>query len=145
MIEVRPVPAPATRPLRQRVLRPHQTLEELAHPWEALPGTGSFAAFVDGVMVGTAVVFPESRPGSTSAGPWRLVALAVDPAHRRRGVGAALLEECRDHVRSNGGDEVWCHARLGVVGFYEDAGFVVEGEEWSEDHTGPHVLMWRRA
>ncbi len=143
MLQVEPVPPEATRPLRQQVLRPHQTLDELAHPYEQLPETGAFAAMLDGRMVGTALVFPEARGGSPAGHQWRLVALAVDPAYRRRGVGTGLLAECVRHAARAGGNELWCHARTGAITFYLAAGFTPTGPEWLEENTGPHVLMWR--
>ena len=142
MLHVGSVPPAATRALRQRVLRPHQTAEELAHPKETLRETGSFAATLDGEIVGTALVFPEVRGESAALRPWRLVALAVDPAHRRSGLATRLIERCIDHARGRGSDELWCHARTGAVRFYESAGFSATGAEWQEEHTGPHVLMW---
>ncbi len=143
MLHVGPVSPARTRALRQRVLRPHQTVEELAHPRETLKDTGAFAAALEGEIVGTVLVFPERRAATDASHPWRLVALAVDPAHRRGGVGTQLLERCTQHVQGHGGDELWCHARTGAIRFYEAAGFAVTGPEWHEEHTGPHVLMWR--
>ena len=143
MFEIRAVDPVETRPLRQRVLRSHQTLEELAHARESLDITGAFAAFNGAGVVGTALVFPEDRERTTGLAPWRLVSMAVDPAHRRQGLGAALVQSCLDHVGAHGGDEVWCHARTNVVPFYESVGFRRTGQEWVEEHTGPHVLMWR--
>lgn len=32
--------------------------------------------------------------------------LCVDPAHRRRGIGGALLRECEEYIRAHGGDRV---------------------------------------
>lgn len=143
MFDTRAVEPADTRPHRQRLLRPHQTLEELSHPRERLGETGCFAAFLGEKIVGTALVFPASRSASVGLAPWRLVSLAVDPAVRRRGVGRRLVGMCLEHVRSHRGDEVWCHARTGALPFYEAMGFVAEGDQWVEGHTGPHVLMWR--
>jgi hypothetical protein len=36
---------------------------------------------------------------------------------------------------------VWCNARTPARGFYERAGFAVEGEEFELPEIGPHVLM----
>ncbi len=143
MVEIHTVEPAETRPLRQRVLRPHQTLEELAHPGETLPEAGVFAALVANEVVGTALVFRQERLEKPAAHSWRLVAIAVDPAHQRTGIGAGLIERCLRHIESHGGDEVWCHARIDAIPFYESGGFLAEGEEWIEEHTGPHVLMWR--
>lgn len=145
MVEIRLVDPEQTRPLRQLVLRPHQTLEELTHPGEQHPDTGAFGAFVADKMVGTVLVFPESRAGSPSVQPWRLVAMAVDPDYQRRGIGAALVDACLEYIVARGGDEVWCQGRTQVIDFYEALGFRPEGPEWVDEHTGPHYLLWRPA
>ena len=145
MVEIRLVDPEQTRPLRQKVLRPHQTLEELVHPGEKHPATGAFGAFAGDEMVGTLLVFPETRAGSTSGAQWRLVAMAVDPDYQRRGIGAALISACLDYIMARGGDEVWCHGRTKVIDFYEAMGFMPDGPEWVDEYTGPHYVMWRRA
>lgn len=56
--------------------------------------------------------------------------LAVDPAHRRRGVGAALLRRLEALLAERGCPKVNLQVRAtnaAAVGFYEKLGYVVEG------------------
>lgn len=143
--------------LRQEVLRPGLAPEKSAFPGDRQPATGHFAAYdggpgsgmggeaaagVTGVtgVVGVASVFAEPEP-QNGPGRWRLRGMAVDPAYRGQGVGAALLERVRDFVARSGGGTIWCNARLTAEGFYRGAGFVRVSEVWEEPDIGPHVRM----
>lgn len=164
---IRLITAAQTRPLRQVVLRPQQTAEELVYPGDDEPRTVHFGAFVDDRLVGIASIYVEAMPGEINpgAGPsvrvdsgpiegpditppspdtdWRLRGMATLPEVRGTGLGGALLESCIDHVRVNGGTRFWCHARGTAAGFYLRYSFVVEGEEYELPGIGPHYMMSR--
>jgi predicted GNAT family N-acyltransferase len=69
--------------------------------------------------------------------------MAVMPAWRGRGVGAAIMECLIEAARQESLDEVYLHAQTRVVGFYARFGFEAEGEEFEEADI-PHRLMRRR-
>lgn len=129
-----------TRPLRQRLLRPEQTLDELIVPGEHDPRAGWFAAFDGDEVVGTAGVFPEERPGA-GAGGWRLRAMSA--LRQGEGTGSALLEACVEHAVAGGGSYLWCSARVPAEGFYERHGFVTVTDVYEPYGLGPHVDMVR--
>lgn len=132
------------RPLRQRVLRPHQTVADQVYEGDDAPGAAHFAAFADGSgqPIGIASITPEPHPVSPAPGDWRIRGMATDPDRGRgRGAGALLLAACLDHARAEGGVRVWCNARSPVVGFYAREGFATEGEEFTLPSIGPHFLM----
>ncbi len=144
-MRVERVEASVTFPLRQQVLRPHQTFEQLALPSDDDPDTRHFAVFDDGEVVATGSVRREAPPWAPEeAGAWRVRGMATAPARRNRGVGAAVLAAVVDHVRSRGGGLVWCNARTPALSFYRRAGFVTRGDEWEDPEIGPHVAMERR-
>jgi GNAT superfamily N-acetyltransferase len=126
------------------VLRPHQTLEQLRAPDDSAPGTGNYAAFVDGEVVGTASVRREAPPWAPSEhDAWRLRGMATHEGWRSRGVGSRVLDAIVGHVRAGGGGLLWCNARVPAVPFYERAGFVTRGAAWEEPDIGPHIAMER--
>jgi GNAT superfamily N-acetyltransferase len=146
--EIRRVPAAATRPLRHRVLRPHQRIDEVAMAGDDDPEAGHFAAFAeDGAVVGVTSVMPEAppwdRPASRGASPrwWRLRGMATAPEVRGQGVGAALFARAVGHAQGGGATALWCNARVGAVGFYRRLGMVTVGEPWDEPAIGPHIAM----
>ncbi len=128
-----------TYALRQRILRPGMAPAEAFFPGDRERSSGHFAAYVDHRVVGVASVLEE--PEDERPGLWRLRGMAVEPAHRGTGVGAALLDRVRDFVARSGGGLIWCNARVSAQGFYERAGLVVVGGPWDEPGLGPHVRM----
>lgn len=143
--------------LRQRVLRPHQQIADMALPGDDDARAGHFAAYDwAGAVVGTATVRPDAVPPELQqAGPasasqlgrivgWRLRGMATDERWRGRGVGAGVLARVLEHVGRAGGGLLWCHARTPALTFYLRAGLVAAGEPWDDARKGPHVLMWRR-
>lgn len=137
MIAVHEVPIAVTRPLRREVLRPHETLSEIA-AGEA-PGTIAMGGYVDGELVGVGLITP-----SRGAEGWRVRGMATAPAWRGRGVGGAVLGELVARARAGGAARVWCNARTPALSLYERAGFVREGEEFELPMIGPHyvVALW---
>ncbi|HEV2362118.1 MAG TPA: GNAT family N-acetyltransferase [Acidimicrobiales bacterium] len=161
----------STFSLRQRVLRPHQTVAEMNMVGDDDPRSACLAIRDDdGEIVATGSVRPESPPwvpGSptheshsshapydppsaavTAAGDgyessWRLRGMATDAGLRNAGLGARILAAAIDHVAENGGGLLWCSARIGAVSFYERAGFQRLGETYDEPHIGTHTVMWR--
>jgi GNAT superfamily N-acetyltransferase len=134
------------RPLRQRVLRPHQTVEDQVYAGDDAPGAVHFAAYDEDVVVGIASITPEPFPdaggGDVPSHDFRVRGMATDPERGRgTGAGGALLRACVDHARQEGGTRVWCNARTPARGFYEHAGFVAEGVEFELPDIGPHYLM----
>jgi len=134
---IRDVDPARTRPLRQRVLRPHESLEELAT--HEPPGVHAVGAFVGDELVAVGFVCPDGEEGA-----WRVRGMATAPEHRGRGAGAAILDRLVDHARSQGATRVWCNARTPALGLYARAGFEPESEEFEIPGIGPHFVMARR-
>jgi len=143
-LTVERVPADRTYPLRQHVLRPHETLGQLVLPGDDDPESGHFVAIEAGDVVGTASARREPPPWVRDAAlAWRLRGMATAEGQRSRGIGSAVLDAALEHVREHGGGLVWCNARVPAVRFYERAGFVTRGESWVDLVIGPHIAMER--
>ena len=119
------MPLAQTRPLRQAVLRPHQTIEELAahEPADAF----AVGAFDDDRLVAVGLVGPGGDPGV-----WRV---------RGIGAGTAVLDALLAHTRSQGATRVWCNARVRARSLYERAGFRAVSDEFELAEIGPHFVM----
>ena len=144
-VTVGPISADATRPLRKRVLRPHQAIETLVYPGDTAPGALHMAAFQDGRIVGIASLAPEAfalMPGETGA--FRLRGMATEPGLRSHGIGGAVLEGAIAQVARHGARLIWCNARVPARSFYLRHGFQSEGDVFELPEIGPHVVMWRR-
>jgi ribosomal protein S18 acetylase RimI-like enzyme len=60
-----------------------------------------------------------------------------------QGIGSKVIAAVVDHVAGQGGDLIWCNARVGAIAFYNKAGFENWGDEFVLPNVGPHVVMWR--
>lgn len=134
--DVRAVDPAQTRPLRQRVLRPHESLEELAS--HEPPGVHAVGAFIGDELVAVGFVCPDGEPGA-----WRVRGMATAPEHRGRGAGAAILAQLVEHARHEGATRVWCNARTPALGLYARAGFEPASDEFDIPAIGPHFVMSR--
>jgi predicted GNAT family N-acyltransferase len=144
-VRVEAVPAAATFLLRQRVLRAHEELGQLALPGDDDPDTCHVAALTaSGEVVSTANVRREPPPWEPNANDgWRLRGMATSEQLRGRGLGTRLLDAALAHVATRGGGLVWCNARLPAQRCYDRGGFATRGEPWNDPDLGPHVVMWR--
>src|SRR4051794_9076525 len=77
---VRPLPPARTRALRRAVLRPHETIEQLAV--HEPPGAFAVGAFAGGTLVAVGLIGREGRPGAWRVREW-------PPPPRRVGTGRA--------------------------------------------------------
>jgi GNAT superfamily N-acetyltransferase len=130
----REVPLEQTRTLRQSVLRPLDSIEEIA----AGEADGAYAAgvFEGGTLIAVGTIAP-----SPERGGWRLRGMATAAEARNRGAGAAVLAALLRHARDRGASLVWCNARTPARRFYERAGFRVTSEVFEIPPIGPHVVM----
>jgi len=145
---VEQVKAAVTYPLRQQILRPHQTIEQMAFPGDDDTDSAHFAAEEDtedgdsGRVVGTGSVRREAPPWPAGEGPtWRLRGMATAEDRRSQGIGAEILAAVFAHVGDHGGGLLWCNARIPAVEFYRRAGLTTRGDSWVEPEIGPHIAM----
>ena len=135
---VRPVPLEQTRALRQAVLRPYMTVDEMAGHEPS--GSVAAGAFEGDELVSVGLVGREGDPGA-----WRVRGMATAPHARGRGAGAAVLDALVLHAADQGATSVWCNARVRAIPLYERAGFIVVSDVFEPPDIGPHVRMERRA
>jgi GNAT superfamily N-acetyltransferase len=133
---VRAVPIAHTRELRQLILRPHETLEQLAA--DEPPDGFALGAFDGDQLVAVGFVAADGPPGS-----WRVRAMATTESARGRGTGTAILEGLLLQAREHRATRAWCNARSPARSFYERAGFHVVSEEFEIPPIGPHFVMER--
>jgi GNAT superfamily N-acetyltransferase len=119
------------------VLRPHQSLEELAthEPTDAF----AVGAFAGEELIAVGLIGPEGEPGA-----WRIRGMATVPEARGRGAGTAVLDTLLRHAIDAGATRVWATVRIGARTLYERAGLTVTSEEFEVPEIGPHVMMERR-
>ena len=141
-ITVKPLSLAQTRPLRQAVLRPHETLEQLAA--RECEDAHAVGAYLDGdtlVAVGMIMLDGTDRPDEDADGAWRVRGMATLPEARGRGAGSAVLAALVDHAGERGARRVWCNARTPALNLYRRAGFEIVSDEFALPEIGPHYRM----
>ena len=120
--------------MRRAILRPHQTLDQLAthEPHDAF----AVGAFDDDQLVAVGFVGADGESGT-----WRVRGMATAPATRGRGAGRAVLAALVQHASDRGATRIWCNARIPARSLYERAGFRVVSEEFELPEIGPHLVM----
>ncbi|HQT30959.1 MAG TPA: GNAT family N-acetyltransferase [Thiobacillus sp.] len=88
------------------------------------------ATAADGGAIGCARLLPDGHIGR----------MAVLPAWRGQGVGRALLAAAIRAAQAHGHSALQLSAQIHAAGFYAEAGFVAEGEDYVEAGI-PHVAM----
>jgi ribosomal protein S18 acetylase RimI-like enzyme len=136
-VHIREVSLAETRPLRQAVLRPHQTVDAMAADE---PAAAFAAGAFDGeALISVGLVGPDGEPGA-----WRVRGMASAPDARGKGAGSAVLDALVAHAIARGATRVWCNARTPAISLYERAGFRVVSDEFEIPEIGPHFAMERR-
>ena len=134
-IDVRPIALADTRALRQQVLRPNQSVEELAS--HEPPDSVAFGAFTGDQLVAVGLV---GREGD-DPGDWRVRGMAAKPEARGQGAGTRVLQALVQYATTNGATRVWCNARTRALTLYERAGFIVTSDEFEPPDIGPHYRV----
>ncbi len=141
-VRVRAVGAETVRPLRMAVLRPGRPPHEPAFPSERDPQTLHFAALgAAGEVLAVGSAMPEAHPREPRPGDWRVRGMATRAEARGRGLGGLVLDAIEAGASERGARRLWCNARTPAVGFYAQAGFRSEGEEFEIAGIGPHFVM----
>jgi GNAT superfamily N-acetyltransferase len=141
VIEIREVSAEAVRPIRQQVLRPSQTIEEMIWAHDLEPSTKHFAALDGERIIGIVTAYPAEMPEKPDKRGWQFRGMATLPDVRGQGIGKALITKCLE--AANGAELLWCDARISAMPFYEKLGFQKIGESFEKPMAGPHWRMYR--
>jgi len=123
--------AEETAALRRTVLRPHLSIEQMALSGDQNPQTAYLAVRSPDdsqQVLGCLRLEPVNCPWPDALevpaqSPWQLRAMATDPSVRGSGIGRLLVEGAVGHVLAQGGDLIWCNARMGAEQFYIRLGF----------------------
>ncbi|MGB5278637.1 MAG: GNAT family N-acetyltransferase [Gammaproteobacteria bacterium] len=81
-----------------------------------------FLATVNAMPVATARLTPQGQIGR----------MAVLKNHRGKGIGSQLLTTVIERARQLGFNQVFLHAQVSVINFYQGHGFYAEGERFIE-------------
>ena len=147
-------PAPADDTVRIRRLAYADLPQVIAIERRAFPTPWSLAMFVLELSKASGVCLAATVDGrvagyvvcSRYADVWHVMNVAVDPEHRRRGIGAALLE----HLLAEVGDDAALtlevrRTNAQAMRLYERHGFRAAGvrRRYYQDNGEDALVMWR--
>ena len=143
-MRIRFIRARETWPLRHRVLRPHQELEDCDFPNDRNPDSFHLGAFEQDELVGIASFYAERNEQVKGWKQYRLRGMAVAPELQGRGIGRKLVLVALDHLEARHADSLWCNARTRAAEFYGTLGFTSIGEPFDIPGIGEHYVMSRQ-
>ncbi len=71
----------------------------------------------------------------------KLERFAVLDAYRNEGIGTLILNKVLEDVKKEGKKKIYLHAQLPAIKFYERAGFVKEGPQFSECNIDHYKMV----
>lgn len=140
-IEINKINAADTRILRQLILRPHQSADELVYEDDDHADTVHFGAYDHDELCGIASLYKHKLKGIDENESWRLRGMATSERCRGKGVGVLLMDKCIKHIKYHNGKLFWCNARTTAEGFYEKFGLKRYGDVFTPEGLGEHVVM----
>lgn len=132
--------------MRQRVLRPHQTVAECAFAGDLEPDSCHVGCSAGEELIAVGTLIRQTPPFDAPAkgAYWQIRGMAVDAAWRGQGAGEKVLQALLAYAAWQGTPGiVWCNGRHGVKGFYKRYGFEQVGEVFELPGIGPHVVLRR--
>jgi predicted GNAT family N-acyltransferase len=139
----RAVEVSVVRVLRGEVLRAGRPPEASVMPDDDHPLSRHVAVYLNEELVSVGSVLPGEPPWAPERRPgWRIRGMATREGSRGRGLGNVVLNDLIDYARAQGGDVIWCAARIGATRFYARSGFVSHGDVFITDDV-EHIYMWR--
>jgi len=131
MVYIEQITPELTWRLRRDVLYPTQKLFEMEMEQDSY-GI-HFGAFKDVKLAGVVSLFQNGTD-------FQFRKLAVDPLVQKTGIGNAILLYIEKHASDNGGDRIWCNARIQATGFYLKSGYKQTGKFFSKNSYNYEVM-----
>lgn len=142
--EVQAITPEQAHSLRHVVLRAHQPREAAILAEDQLATAGHYGIYMAETLIATASVYPSIPPGNCDGPAWRIRMMAVDPAHRRQGLGHLVMNACEEHAQRHGATMIWCNARVHALPFYEAAGYKTLSEPFDIPGIGLHYRLLKK-
>jgi len=131
MVSIEQIRPELTWRLRRDVLYPDEPLyqmemEEDNHGYH-------FGAFADNQLVAVVSIFPKDDD-------FQFRKFAVAPEAQGQGVGEALLQYITNFAINEGGQRLWCNARVSAIGFYAKYGFRQTGTTFNRNGFNYEIM-----
>ncbi|WP_124979492.1 GNAT family N-acetyltransferase [Nonlabens xiamenensis] len=149
-MEIRPITARETFPVRHPVLRKGRPMEECRFSGDDLGTTFHLGAFDQDQLVGVAtflmnkdIHIPEIAELKIHQ-CYQLRGMAVLEQYQGKNIGKRLLKKALEELKDKQIKVLWFNARAGAVSFYEAQGYQITGEIFEVPGIGPHLKMFKK-
>lgn len=115
--QIKRIAAEATYSLRQRILWPEKTMQQVMVEGDA--AALHLAAYAEDRQIGVISLFATGRD-------MQFRKLAVLESYQGMGAGTALIHACIAAAREKGAAVLWCNDRQDAAGFYARLGFQID-------------------
>lgn len=133
-----------TWPMRQEILRPKQTIQEMFFPMDDHPQSLHLGMYLADELGGILSFLPQGQDLAYSQECFRLRGMAVRSSLQGLGHGTRFLLDALAYLKLRQDvSYVWCNGRETALNFYRQVGFKEEGRLFDIAGSGPHYRMLR--
>jgi len=125
-----------THDLRRRVLRGGRADAQVDWDGDEQVDTMHLGVVVDGSVIAVSTWLVSDRRDDGRPRSVQLRGMATEPSLAGTGLGRRLLDAGIVRATESGAELVWANARIGALGFYEQAGFVPVGSVFEIPDVG---------
>ena len=144
MITIKLIDASETYELRQKILRPTQTLTDCKYPSDYKFHSFHLGASLNEELISIASFSSEAEPSLQGSNHYRLRGMATVPTFRKQHAGSSLIQQAEVILKERQAEILWCNARITVTDYYKRLGFLEHGEIFDIHPIGLHKLMYKR-
>lgn len=143
MLNIKRIKPEETLTIRQKILRPHLTIDECQYDIDYLEDSFHVGAFLENKLICIASFSKEINKDLPKEKQYRLRGMATLEEFRKLGAGRQVLDFAEEILKEREIDILWCNGRTGVQEYYEKIGFQSFGEVFSYPPSGPHLVMYK--
>ncbi|HDR7792931.1 TPA: GNAT family N-acetyltransferase [Bacillus luti] len=144
MITVKHIDASDTYLLRQKILRPNQSLEDCKYSSDYETDTFHLGAFLNDELISIASFSKEIYPGLPTDVHYRLRGMATLPNFRNKHAGSSLIQKAEQILQERNANILWCNGRITVADYYKRLGFHEHGEIFEIEPIGLHKVLYKK-
>lgn len=141
--EIRTVHPEELYSIRQKILRPTQTIEDCKYPGDFDKSNFHMGLFGPELLC-IASFYKESHEFFESSEQYRLRGMATLAEYQGRGLATKLLARSIEELIRRKAQLLWCNARVSAEGFYNKLGFEKFGNEFDIHPIGPHFVYMKQ-
>ncbi|MDR4986250.1 GNAT family N-acetyltransferase [Bacillus cereus] len=144
MITVKNIDGSETYVLRQKILRPSQTLADCKYSSDFEVDTFHLGAFINDELISIASFSKEIYPALPAGSHYRLRGMATLPNFRNKYAGSSLIQKAEQILQERNANVLWCNGRITVADYYKRLGFHEHGEIFEIEPIGLHKVLYKK-